>query len=166
MTQGRIVEQGTHDELLERKSAYWSLVEAQRIAAANENKDHDEVVALDERDEQVRNFDSEKSHSLGSDPSHSDDPDPAVKLTRTRTGKSESSIALQKKPAEQEPKYSLWTLIRFVASFNKTEWHYMLTGLFWSIIAGGGNPTQAVFFAKSIAALSLPPILYAELRSQ
>lgn len=40
----------------------------------------------------------------------------------------------------------------------------MLVGLIFSIIAGGGNPTQSVFFAKSIVALSLPPNMYAKLR--
>lgn len=41
----------------------------------------------------------------------------------------------------------------------------MLVGLFFSIIAGGGNPVQSVFFASSIVALSLPQSEYAKLRS-
>lgn len=41
----------------------------------------------------------------------------------------------------------------------------MLFGLFWSIIAGGGNPTQAVFFAKSVVALSQTPDHYDKLAS-
>ena len=41
----------------------------------------------------------------------------------------------------------------------------MLVGLFFSIIAGGGNPTQSVLMASSIVALSLPNTEYAKLRS-
>ena len=40
----------------------------------------------------------------------------------------------------------------------------MFIGLIFSVIAGGGNPTQSVFFAKSIVSLSLPPSMYAQLR--
>ena len=42
----------------------------------------------------------------------------------------------------------------------------MFLGLFFSIICGGGNPTQAVFFAKEIISLSIPlenPITGAEI---
>jgi ATP-binding cassette subfamily B (MDR/TAP) protein 1 len=44
----------------------------------------------------------------------------------------------------------------FIASFNKKEWMFMLLGLTFSIIAGGGQPTQGVFFAKAITSLSYP----------
>ncbi|EON66022.1 ATP-binding cassette, subfamily B (MDR/TAP), member 1 [Coniosporium apollinis CBS 100218] len=163
MTKGRIVEQGTHDGLLERKGAYYNLVEAQRISAANQGKDEDEVAILDERDDQLCSPATEKGNAFDSDP---DDVDPANRLNRTQTGKSASSIELQKRKAETKGEYSLWTLIKLVGSFNKKEWHFMLIGLFWSIIAGGGNPVQAIFFAKCIVALSRPPNEYAQLRSE
>lgn len=41
----------------------------------------------------------------------------------------------------------------------------MLVGLAFCIVAGGGNPTQAVFFGQEIVSLSLPPPMYATLRS-
>ncbi|KAL2358059.1 P-loop containing nucleoside triphosphate hydrolase protein [Cryomyces antarcticus] len=159
MSHGRIVEQGTHDELLEKGAAYYNLVEAQRIAAETENKNLDEVTILDEKDGNLHHSSTqEKGNEFAEDP---DD----FKLNRTKTGKSVSSVALQKKQDEASNTYSLWTLIKVVGRFNKSEWHLMLVGLLFSIIAGGGNPTQAVFFAKAIVALSLPPSQYAELRA-
>ncbi|KAK0663702.1 ABC transporter fmpD [Lasiodiplodia hormozganensis] len=164
MTKGRIVEQGNHNELLEKKAAYYSLVEAQRIAAASEKVEEEETEPTETDDEHLKRIAS--SHSgkgaFSSDP----DDDVAARLKRTQTGKSESSVALSKKQPEKMRNYSLATLIKLIASFNKQEWLLMLQGLFWSIIAGGGNPTQAVFFAKSISALSKPPSEYGELRSE
>lgn len=51
------------------------------------------------------------------------------------------------------------------AKFNKDEKVYMVIGLFCSILCGGGYPVQAIFFAKSLVALSLPPSQYDQLRS-
>ncbi|KAI4726474.1 multidrug resistance protein [Aureobasidium sp. EXF-10728] len=145
MSKGRIVEQGNHDVLIGNKGAYFNLVEAQRIAAENENKDQDEIPILDEKDQNLTRVATK-----------GEEPENGLKLARTQTGKSQSSIALANKKAEVENRYSLWTLIKLVASFNKKEWLYMTTGIICSVITGGGNPTQAVFFAKAVTALSGP----------
>ncbi|GAB7355274.1 hypothetical protein MBLNU459_g5817t3 [Dothideomycetes sp. NU459] len=160
MQTGRIVEQGTHNELLEMKSAYYNLVEAQRIAAEAENKNPDDIPILDEKDANLY-------HAPTNGQANDYEEDPAdLKLARTQTGKSASSMALKNRKPETAMDYSLWTLIKLVTSFNKKEWIFMLIGLFCSVITGGGNPTGAVFFAKSITALSLPKSEYGELRSQ
>ncbi|KAK0945101.1 GTPase-activating protein [Friedmanniomyces endolithicus] len=162
MSLGRIVEQGTHDELLERKAAYYNLVTAQAIAAQTQAKDEAEEPILDEKDANlaVRTPATEKAEF-----DHESDPND-LELGRTKTQQSVSSKILAGKSNPDMPKYSLWTLMRLVASFNRQEWHWMLIGLFSSIINGAGNPVQAVFFAKSITALSLPPSEYGTLRSQ
>ncbi|KAF1983472.1 P-loop containing nucleoside triphosphate hydrolase protein [Aulographum hederae CBS 113979] len=157
MQQGRIVEQGTHDALLERRGAYYNLVEAQRIAA----KQNDQIDVEDTMD--LKRLPTEKDvQEYEEDP---DDTDPN-RLGRLATGKSVSKAVLDGRPEEQEANYGLFRLAKTVYSFNKPEKKWMLIGLFFCIIAGGGNPTQAVFFAKSITALSLPPALYGEMRSQ
>ena len=152
MQEGRIIEQGTHDELLEVQGAYFRLVEAQKIAQVNAITD-EEQAALDADDEKLARHISE---TAGQD--YIEDPDDkniANKLNRTATEKSQSSLALQKRVPEGEEKYTLWTLIKLIASFNRKETHLMMVGLFWSIICGGGNPTQAVFFAKEILTLAV-----------
>ncbi|KAI4154308.1 MAG: hypothetical protein L6R39_001412 [Caloplaca ligustica] len=178
MSQGRIVEQGTHDELLERKSAYYNLVEAQRLSAEKEAKDLAEEMAEAETNEEINETSKVTSREsrAGAKLSKTNTETSAkldrtmtekslrARLTRTATGKSVSERVLEEQGSDSGPQYSLWTLIRVVGSFNKKEWHLMLVGLFFSIIAGGGNPTQAVFFAQSIVALSLPPSMYNKLR--
>ena len=162
MSEGRIVEQGTHDELLEKKSAYYSLVEAQRIVEEKESQNTNNEEKLNEIEaETSKTVSSGQSGALEGDP---DDEKIGTKLDRTTTSKSISSVLLQEKSKQPNSQYSLWTLIKVVGAFNRSEVWLMLIGLFWSIIAGGGNPTQAVFFAKSIVALSLPPSMYGKLR--
>jgi ATP-binding cassette subfamily B (MDR/TAP) protein 1 len=154
MSRGRIVEQGTHDVLLENRGAYYNLVEAQRIAAEKENKDQ-EMGILDEKDELTR------VATQGQDVENPND----LALGRTQTSKSKSSMALQNKKSDVRHHYSLWTLMKLVGSFNRQEWIYMSIGIFCSVITGGGNPTQAVFFAKAVNSLILPPAQYNKLRS-
>ena len=162
MSQGRIVEQGTHDQLLEKRSAYYNLVTAQQIVAKKEEEaaeaKEDADVDIDGKLEQST---SKKSDVVAVDPA---DAQIGSKLRGTVSGKSVSSMAMDGKKSEPTSQYSLWTLIKVVARFNRKEWYLMLFGLFWSIIAGGGNPTQAVFFAMSIVALSLPASMDAKMR--
>ena len=152
MSLGRIVEQGSHDELLEKKSAYYNLVEAQRISAKNEEKNVEENADTDGSEEElVTSLTPEKQITR-------------EKLERSTTGKSVSSAILESRNSNPGRQYSLWTLIKVVGRFNKKEVHFMLVGLIFSIIAGAGNPTQSVFFAEAIVALSLPPPMYSKLR--
>ena len=152
MSQGRIVEQGSHDELLEKKSAYYNLVEAQRISAENEEKNAEENAEMDESEQElVTSLTPEKQITR-------------EKLERSTTNKSVSSAILESRNSGSGRHYSLWTLIKVVGSFNQKEVHIMLVGLVFSIIAGAGNPTQSVFFAEEIVALSQPRALYSKLR--
>ena len=154
MSRGRIVEQGSHNELVERKGAYYNLVEAQRISAEKEERNAD-----DSPDEESIEDEIGKMASLTEKSSRQ-------QLARTTTGKSVSSMILKGREQSKGLQYSLWTLIKVVAAFNRTEVWFMITGLVFSVIAGGGNPTQSVFFAKAIVALSLPPSMFAKLRDE
>ncbi|KAL7799985.1 P-loop containing nucleoside triphosphate hydrolase protein [Trichoderma ceciliae] len=150
MSQGTIVEQGTHDELLEKQGAYYNLVSAQKIAVAQDAASDEEEI--DEKEELLIRKLSTNKEGYAVDP----DDDIAAKLDRSTTQKSASSIALQKRKMEEDQEHGLWTLINLIASFNGPEWKLMLLGLVFSTICGGGNPTSAVFFAKQIVTLSQP----------
>ena len=165
---GSIVEQGTHDELTEHDGPYFKLVEAQRI---NEEK---EVGALDEDKDEHGVEHMAKCHIAGVKPIASgstlvkdrteafqDD----IDVRRQQSHKSVSTVVLSKRIAEGGKKYSLWTLIKFIASFNKEERLFMALGICFSILAGCGQPTQAFLYAKAISALSLPKPQYDKLRS-
>ncbi|KAK9436150.1 ABC multidrug transporter Mdr1 [Metarhizium brunneum] len=152
MTSGRIIEQGTHDELLEKKGAYFKLVSAQNIADAEDLTAEKEEDINEHQEELIRKMTTNKEGQFAVDP----DDDIAAKLHRSSTRKSVSSIALQKNKPEGEKRYGLWTLLKLITSFNAPEWHLMLFGLVFAAICGGGNPTSAVFFAKQIVILSQP----------
>ncbi|KAI5864665.1 P-loop containing nucleoside triphosphate hydrolase protein [Durotheca rogersii] len=164
MSLGTIVEQGTHDELLKRNGAYAKLVTAQNIAKVNELTG-EELEEIDEKDEQLI-----RKASQGADVGYTEDPSNNIqkKLDRSATQGSASSKALQARQPEETKQYGLWTLIKLIASFNKEEWKLMVWGLCWSIICGGGNPTQAVFFAKQILTLGVPitPVNSAEVKKE
>ena len=155
MSEGRIVEQGTHGELLEKRGAYYNLVTAQAIAAVNEMT-AEEAEALEAAEQALirkASAHNKQSENYLADP----DDDIAAKLQKSTTQKSASSLALAgRKGATVPVKYSLWTLIKLIAGFNKQERKLMLIALFFAAICGAGNPTQAVFFAKLISALSVP----------
>ncbi|CAP68810.1 uncharacterized protein PODANS_7_7770 [Podospora anserina S mat+] len=155
MTQGKIVEQGTHDELLEKRGSYYNLVTAQAIAAVNEmTAEEEEAINEEEEAALIRKASAaQKQEGVPEDP----EDDINAKLNRSKSTQSVSSMALAGRAKATPNKYSLWTLIKVIASFNKKEWKLMLIGLFFSAICGLGNPTQAVFFAKLITALSIPP---------
>ncbi|KAK2592176.1 hypothetical protein QQS21_010136 [Conoideocrella luteorostrata] len=155
MSAGRIVEQGTHDDLLEKQGAYYKLVSAQNIAAAEELSPEEEERIAEEEEKLIRRMSRMSSNNDGK---FGDDPDDdiAAKMQRSSTRQSLSSVALQKAKPEEEKKYGLFTLMKLITSFNAPEWHLMIFGLFFAAICGGGNPTAAVFFAKQITTLSQP----------
>lgn len=166
---GGIVEQGTHDALLETGGPYCKLVEAQRI---NEEKEADALEedghAYDSDDALGKRFSRVKSVGAASGILNPEDEVSSmfdVDVRRADTRKSVSSVILQKRAGDTKRKYSLWTLIKFITSFNKEEWKWLVVGLLFSILAGGGQPTQAFLYAKAIGALSLPPSQYAQLRA-
>lgn len=163
LVNGKIAEQGTHDELLDSNGAYYKLVEAQRL-----NEEKDSASALDEDIDDSENQDEVEqinmtrtltSKSIGSQLGEKSD-----FISKQNTKKSVSSMVLAKSGQDAEKKYSLMTLIKFILKFNHPELKFMLIGLVFAILTGGGQPTQAVLFSKAITTLSLPESQYAKLK--
>ncbi|KAL2422061.1 ABC multidrug transporter MDR2 [Exophiala dermatitidis] len=151
MQNGRIIEQGTHDELLALGKAYYSLVSAQRITS-DDDRDSQETEEMSEGEAALMRIQSSRSGaSVKAAPE-----DIKLALGRTKSNKSISSRVLADKKSHGETRYSLWTLIKFMAGFNRSEWHIMCVGFLFTCIAGAAQPVQAVFFSKCIVALSRP----------
>ncbi|CAN8097022.1 unnamed protein product [Discula destructiva] len=162
MSHGRVIEQGTHNELLQLQGAYHSLVTAQVIAAVTTEDDSSEDDDDDDDGDEIELIKKKTSNQSGlsaSGQAFEGDPDDkniATRLNRQSTSKSISSVALQGRKPEEEQEYSTWSLIKLLASFNKQETHWMMLGLFFAIVCGGGNPTMSIFFSMIITKLSVP----------
>ena len=135
MTKGRIVEQGTHNSLIEKEGAYFSLVEAQRIAQAQKQRQ------LESPSEQEKELQATR-----------------LQLARTNTGKSVSRQLLEEKTGAGKARghHNLFFLIKSIGRFNKSEWHLMALGFVGSILCGAVYPAQAIVFAKLITLFTDP----------
>uniref|UniRef100_A0A8B9KU77 ATP-binding cassette sub-family B member 5 n=1 Tax=Astyanax mexicanus TaxID=7994 RepID=A0A8B9KU77_ASTMX len=125
---GKIVELGTHDELMGMKGVYQSLVTMQ----SEDADDSAEDIGL-----------NEKSPSVSS----------MTEQTLFRQ-KSKSFIGSEKEQKEEKepvqekvPDVSFFTVL----GLNKTEWPYMVLGVFCAIINGGMQPAFAIIFSKIIS---------------
>ncbi|EXJ92736.1 ATP-binding cassette, subfamily B (MDR/TAP), member 1 [Capronia epimyces CBS 606.96] len=149
MQNGRIIEQGTHDELLALKKAYHSLVSAQHISSTDDDRsERGDGIG----EEELTRIQSSRSGSAAAMAPE----DIKLALGRTKSQKSVSSKVLADRQPQEDAKYPLWTLIKFMGAFNRSEWKIMCVGFVFTCIAGGAQPVQAVFFAKSIVSLSRP----------
>lgn len=162
MKNGQIVEQGTHEELLEQGGAYAALVSAQRLDDRHDTEDPEKEKMAEATEAELSRIASVKSATSGSN--NTDPADKRLALGRSTSTKSVSSRVLDERGNDEEIKYSLWTLIKFIASFNKNEWKFMMLGLFFNIIAGAAQPVQGIFFAKAITALSQPLFRASQIR--
>lgn len=143
MEHGRLVEQGTHSELLKLEGAYSNLVAAQKLWAQEgpgEGKSPDSESDTDDSTQVVLQG-------------------PRVGLETSTERKLEKTQSLALVPAQPDAilqKHSAWALTKLIASFNKQDMALMVIGTIFSVISGGGIPVQCVILAKSIATLSTP----------
>ncbi|KAA8575941.1 hypothetical protein EYC84_006106 [Monilinia fructicola] len=139
---GKVVEQGTHTELMDCRGPYYDLVKAQRAIEEEEDIDHEE-----ENVKQISTAETDIEKGEFSD----------TEVTEIPPG--EHSIQ------EQSSSYSLLSMVTFVLRLNAKEWHYILLGLFCSVIAGVEEPASAIFFGKGVIAISKPLSLANQIRS-
>ncbi|KAK2616578.1 hypothetical protein QQS21_000401 [Conoideocrella luteorostrata] len=147
MSAGRVVEQGTHQELLERQSLYYDLTRQQGFLTGRSNGcDH-----LDEDDESMTEHISSDKLALGE---------------RFNTSIKTEGVGWTESKKPSRPSSSAWQLARFCFNLNKRMVLPICGGLIFSIVAGGSHPTQSVFLAKIMEAMSSKPSEYGYLRSE
>ena len=167
LSQGSVAEQGSHDELMETQGLYYNLVKAQRLevvrsdnlaVASPLSSTSENLSSITEKESRRWAFVDEEEDERIDGSAYEADPDDMTVAAKVRLGR--PSISQRKESghrrADDRKAYSTWTLLKLIGSFNRQERGLMLIGLGCSIIAGAGNPIQAVFFAHSIVALSLP----------
>ncbi|KNG80590.1 ABC multidrug transporter Mdr1 [Aspergillus nomiae NRRL 13137] len=170
LANGQIIEQGPHEHLMDRRGVYYGMVEAQQIKKRYSRYSkryshfltsippkHTPMTFFFDKD--CPGDDQSDLHSVVSD----DASDIGLHTGEKQRPVSRMTLSHLMQPAKEEA-YSFWTLFRFLASFNRPEWPFLLLGLCASILAGGIQPSQAVLFAKAVSTLSLPSFEYPKLR--
>ncbi|XP_072548370.1 ATP-dependent translocase ABCB1 [Salminus brasiliensis] len=132
---GKIVELGTHDDLMGMKGVYHSLVTMQTFNSIEATDDRAEEPGLYEKSPSVSSMTEQTLFRQKS-------------LSFTDSEKKQKDD--EKKESVQEEKLPDVSFLK-VLSLNKTEWPYMVLGVFCAIINGGIQPAFAVIFSKIIA---------------
>ncbi|CAK1546564.1 unnamed protein product [Leptosia nina] len=151
--QGSVLEAGTHIDLLEKKGAYWKLVQDdmthRSIEAVQEECSDDEVI--EEKTVRVRRTSSIRSQK-----------DSFVRESFSRGSRRVASVASlypppdvipQDEPVpEKEVTVSNWEILKL----NAEEWPLLLTGGIASLIIGATMPVFALLLSKLYGMFSLP----------
>uniref|UniRef100_A0A8C4HCB9 Bile salt export pump n=1 Tax=Dicentrarchus labrax TaxID=13489 RepID=A0A8C4HCB9_DICLA len=124
---GRAVERGKHNELLERKGVYFTLVtlQSQGDKALNEKARQSRASIRQRSRSQLSNLIPESSVSIDAVPEEEDD-----------------------EPVEPAP-------VTRILKYNIPEWPYMLFGSFGAAINGGVNPVYSLLFSQILATFSV-----------
>ncbi|KAI1192373.1 hypothetical protein F5X97DRAFT_317577 [Nemania serpens] len=133
MDQGRIVELGTHAELITKGGAYAKLVARQEITDAAESS------CIHENEEMEMEMEIETTKK--------------TVVVRARSS-FQSNEPVPNDDTEASSRHSTWALVKSVTKLNRPEQHWMIIGTFCSILCGAATPASAVFLAELIVALT------------
>uniref|UniRef100_A0A8C2C8V3 ABC-type xenobiotic transporter n=1 Tax=Cyprinus carpio TaxID=7962 RepID=A0A8C2C8V3_CYPCA len=127
---GEIVELGTHDELMERKGIYQSLVTMQvRNPHTEDAEKSKEEMTLDEKSPSVSSLN-----------------DSTLFRQKSRSG-SEKDQQDKEKQTKEVPNVSFLTVLKL----NHPEWPYIVVGVLCATINGGLEPAFSVIYSKIIS---------------
>ena len=130
---GRVVEEGTHADLIAAGSVYFDLVKAQDM-----NMDEDIETVFDGNTVAANGGNIVLANSAEHQVHKADDTVPLV---------GEDNIS-------EEKSLSLWSLIKFGWRLNRPEAWWAMTGLICCIVAGFEEPGAAILFGKAVEAIS------------
>ncbi|XP_065417871.1 bile salt export pump isoform X1 [Chrysemys picta bellii] len=169
---GRAVERGTHEELLERKGVYFTLVtlQSQGDKALTETavKKNDLLVTPNLKKDQsfsrgsyrrsLRASVRQRSRSQLSNivPSHplsitGDQSDTVYRIHQYEEGTSTQKQTFEEEEEEVEP-----APVTRILKYNAPEWPYMLFGSVGAAMNGAVNPLYALLFSQILATFSMP----------
>uniref|UniRef100_A0A4W3HT08 ATP binding cassette subfamily B member 11 n=1 Tax=Callorhinchus milii TaxID=7868 RepID=A0A4W3HT08_CALMI len=144
---GRAVEQGKHNELLERKGVYFTLVtlQSQGDKALNEKSRQTETTLEEPAIEKPRSF-SRGSYCA------------SLRACELNPGSFHSKLKglfLSQAVEEGEAEDIEPAPVTRILKYNASEWPYMLFGALGAAINGGVNPVYALLFSQIIGTFSL-----------
>ncbi|ANZ77885.1 BA75_05211T0 [Komagataella pastoris] len=143
MSKGRIIEKGTHKELLKLRGRYYQLVQVQNINT------------------KIKNTHITKSITASTiSDSENDKPDDLESQIYEPSPETASELPPQKKP-------SVAKLFMMLLKISKGEYHLMVPAMFCALIAGMGFPSLSLLMGHIIEAFQVSgPQDYPHMRSQ
>ena len=126
MNEGRVIETGTHESLLDAEGAYYRLVQAQNLGT-----------------------DSKESYATKASSEASQD-DEDLALTKTKTTNSLGPFKSALKEEDFSRKWSLAYCLVVIIRENRRYWPYFVGAFIASCAGGGAFPAQAVVFSRAV----------------
>ncbi|SPO37860.1 related to multidrug resistance protein 4 [Pseudozyma flocculosa] len=151
---GKVLEQGTHKELLARRGYYFKLAEAQDTntsstpASSSDDASSAGVEDIDEEGEASEDDDGGRAGKGAR--KGADKPTGAANSSRDNTDAS----AADDDDDDAQARYPASTTLRRVGGLVRREWLFILAGLLTSTIMGGSYSGEAVLFGHVINALN------------
>lgn len=132
---GKMVEQGTHDQLIAKDGRYAALVRAQDLG---------ERKARDGREN------TSQQHQDGTNDALTEPTSPLDEVTTIGN-------ATKEKDDKEALNYSILSCLRILFSEQRGLFKWFIIALPATIIAGGSSPAQAVLFSRLISVFALAP---------
>ncbi|ODV91348.1 hypothetical protein CANCADRAFT_3056 [Tortispora caseinolytica NRRL Y-17796] len=151
MKEGRIIESGTHNELIDMKGIYYTMVEAQSLHSRASDYSSS---STPKREETATSSDSEKAEIL-----HAEE-DQFKQIRGRHSSLSSSQMEELRSKNARTYDQSLFRIIIELFKMNKPESAWLVSGFVLAVITGAGYPVMSVFFAKVIMAFTSPSISY------
>ncbi|XP_026862717.2 bile salt export pump [Electrophorus electricus] len=162
---GRAVERGKHEELMERKGIYYTLVtlqsqgdkalnkKVQEMAGDADEDNHEESKSLSQAGSYRASFRAsvhQRSRSQLSNVIPESTVSIAGELAPSK-GKEKKSAFVEDEEEEVEP-----APLARILKYNTPEWPYMVFGSIGAAVNGGVNPVYSLLFSQILATFSMP----------
>lgn len=147
MQKGRLLEQGSHAELLARNGAYADLVKLQTLGTASSSDGTTSETETVAKSEPVASL-----SSLNEKTEHVSEHQVDNEKKETASNKDESADAEEDEPPS--PKKSLWALAKGYAPALRPHTLVIFVALLGSVVVGGAFSGEAVIFGNTVGSLN------------